>query len=157
MEAPPQVSYQVYLGMRDWRHPDWVGAFYPPDMPEEWWLAFYASQYSCLWLDEPVWRSLPAQTVATCLAEVPAGFRFLLAAPGPGERVGVPACWQSDAVRWMRADDARLAWVARGCDLRILSERIRHASPEAPLYLVSQDHDLNAMEQVRTVLELLGV
>lgn len=129
MDEVDERGYMVYLGTRDWRHPEWVGPFYPPDMPEDWQLAYYAGQFSCVWLEEAVpdaWRE-----------EAPAGFRFLTAAAPP--------------------EPDRVLWFDKNSDLRALTGRVNAAAQDPPLYLISRDNDLAGVERVRTLLGLLGL
>lgn len=127
------TDYTVYLGMRDWRHPDWVGPFYPPDMPEDWQLAYYAGQFSCVWLEEAVEGAVPD----AWREEVPAGFRFLTAAAPP--------------------EPGRVLWFDKDADLREITARVNAAVQDPPLYLISRDNDLAGVERVRTLLGLLGL
>lgn len=150
-------EYVVYLGTRDWRHEPWVGGFYPEDMPEDWRFAFYATQFSCVWLEAAQWRGAAPDEVRTWLEEAPEGFRFLLQrAPGVGP-APLPDVWASDRCVSLEEEDGHIVWFDPGSDLRVVSERVRGAGPDGPVYLLSRDNDLAAVERVRTLLELLGI
>lgn len=151
-------EYLVYLGARDWRQPGWAGGFYPSDMPEEWRLSFYATHFSCVWLDEPAWRTVDPASLQGWLHDVPDGFRFLLAAGDASTATHPPGIPVSESI--LLCSDRqmpRLVWFDRDTDLRDLAARIQSARHDPPLYLLSRDNDLGRVEQVRTLLELLGL
>ncbi|HRH82242.1 MAG TPA: DUF72 domain-containing protein [Thiobacillaceae bacterium] len=157
MSATRHDGYVVYVGTRDWRHASWEGVFYPADMPADWRLAFYCTQFSCVWLAAEQWRGAAPDEVRAWLDEVPEGFLFLLeAAPGLAAE-NVPEVWAADRCRPLGGDDVRIAWFDKGSDLRGLTERVRAALPDEPIFLLSRDNDLGAVERVKTLLELLGV
>lgn len=149
----------IYLGAADWLFPHWLGAFYPEDMPEAWRMAYYGTQFSCLWLPRGVWRQLPRETVAGWLSDTPPGFRFILETDGPatpGEAAAQAAFPEHLRTR-CRMDDPGLFWFDRGVDLRALAEWLRRRVPEGDAYLLSTDGDLTTLERVATLLGLLNI
>ncbi|MEW6445372.1 MAG: DUF72 domain-containing protein [Pseudomonadota bacterium] len=90
----------IALGAWDWRHADWVGGFYPEDLPPDWRLTFYANEYDAVGLRAEDWL-LPAPGVLRDWVEdTREGFRFLLewpetfpagASEGLGERLAILA------------------------------------------------------------------
>ncbi len=146
------ADYAVYLGAEDWRHPEWVGELYPEEMPEEWHLAYYGSQFRCVYLERAVWSAASPEVRAQWAEDVPAGFRFLLEGAGP-EAV-VPG---GRAVPVAGRDDPRLLWFGAGDDLRALAAGIRARASGEGLYLLSRDGDLKRIEEMQTLVELLGL
>ena len=146
------MNKNVFLGAVDWRHPAWVGAFYPADMPEEWRLAFYSSQFSCVWLAPESWNGVAAAEMVAWHDDVHSKFRFLLAAD---ETSKLPESL-ADKATLVIPGDSRLLWFDRGSDLKVLAAAIQ-AREEAPeLFLIGRDGDLGQLERVRTLLELMG-
>lgn len=45
----------LQVGVKNWDRKAWVGNFYPQDMPEEWRLDYYSSQFGCVLLGEETW------------------------------------------------------------------------------------------------------
>ena len=48
---------RLYCGIRDWNHPDLLENYYPDDLPEEWRLAYYANEFSCVLIPASVWMA----------------------------------------------------------------------------------------------------
>ncbi|HIQ05217.1 MAG TPA: DUF72 domain-containing protein, partial [Anaerolineae bacterium] len=59
---------------------DWVGPFYPEDLPKRDWLAYYAREFQACELDFTFYRLPGAGTLARMANKVPDGFRFTLKA-----------------------------------------------------------------------------
>jgi hypothetical protein len=153
----PRSEYLAYLGARGWRHPAWERVFYPADLPGDWQLAFYATQFSCVWLDaEQLPQEQPGEHLATWLAETPDSFRFLLEPTGE-QAQALASQGEGRVIICGQQEVQRLIWFDRTTDLRVLSEQIRGAHEDPPVYLLSRDNDLGMVERVRTLLELLGL
>jgi hypothetical protein len=69
---------RVRFGARDWRHADWVAAYYPEDLPNDWQLGYYANELSAVLLDPAAWREESPANLADWAAETHEGFRFYL-------------------------------------------------------------------------------
>lgn len=150
-------SHPVWLGASDWRHPDWLGPFYPVGMPDEWRLAYYNTQYSCVWLPHSAWSLLAPGEVAAWLDDARPEFRFLLEA-GDGDDPPLRMAFGSRLAAHCRGDDPDLLWFARGVDLRALAARLsQRAAAPGRTFLLSRDGDLATLDQVRTLLAVLGL
>lgn len=77
-ENTQHTEFRLIVGAADWRHPRWVGDYYPEDLPPEWRLAFYANDFTGVLLAEARWRGAAEAAWAHWREEAPAGFRFLL-------------------------------------------------------------------------------
>lgn len=148
-------EYVVFLGARDWRHAAWLEHFYPEDMPEDWRLTFYATQFSCVWLEWDSWRNGDWGVFDNWLEDTPRGFRFLLEAGPGGDSQDLVPLRHAQRIHVLSRGDERIVWFDKDSDLRILTERLRGA--DAPLYLLSRDNDLAGVERIKTLLELLGL
>ncbi len=149
-----QNTQLVAVGAVNWVHPGWCGAFYPPDLPQDWMLSYYNTQFQAVYLPAADWQSVSEATWAQWLNDTQDGFCFVLepaatdAPPPPLDRVmlAVPA-WAHDHVWWL--DDAP--------DLRALAQRItRHAETGKPLYIFSRSGDIGLMEQVNALKQVMG-
>lgn len=150
-------EYTVYLGAVGWSHPDWRGAFYPDDLPEDWLLAYYNTQFRAVYVPYASWSRCPMRELRGWADETQPAFRFVLEAP-PGD---VPAA--EDLARIppggpfivVKREDPRLLWFDAGTDLKALAGAI--GVPGKPLYLFSRDADLAGIQRVATLLELMGL
>ncbi len=141
---------RVALGAIGWDQPAWSSHFYPADMPTDWHLTFYNTQFACVFLPEETWRQADTAAHATWAADTHEEFMFLLEGARPEELPGELA----GRVRGVDRNDPALIWFDRETPLKALAARITQS--EAPCYLLSADGDLGQVERVRTLLELLG-
>ncbi len=156
----PQI---VRLGALDWRFPAWRDAFYPADMPEEWQLTYFNTQYNCTFLERAVWQQASAAEMIQWQADTHERFRFLLEADSlrtlPPELAGKALL--------INRSDARIVWFSRDTSLKELAAKL---TPDVVLpatvapgmaasvqYLISQDGDLQQLERVATLLEVMGL
>lgn len=151
------MTKTVRLGALDWRRADWSGRFYPPDMPEDWRLAFYSSQFNCVYLMAENWQAATSADLHQWCDDVHSQFLFLLE---NGEnstplRAIPPDALVRKAVM-IAHGDPRLVWFDRDSDLKMLSRTIQSDLDGQDLFLISRDGDLGQMERVATLLELLG-
>lgn len=152
------MSYAVYLGAAGWSHAEWATEFYPEDMPAEWQLAFYNTQYRCVYLERAAWADLVPQIWAQWAQETQEEFRFILEASGSdGSDTAAVTAFGGRAVLVDSAQDDRLLWFDAATDLRALADRLRSQWDPAPVYLISRDADLTRLAQVQTMLDLMGL
>lgn len=145
----------VYLGAVDWNWPHWPGRFYPEDLPEDWRLAYYNTQFGCVWLPEAGCASR-AGDLAAWLAETRPGFRFLGPAGGPWA-AEVECHAASGQVSAHAPDHPDLIWFTRDTPVRALADLLRTRRADGAVYLLSQDGDLDAINRARDLLGILGL
>lgn len=150
-------AYAVYLGAIGWSHADWRGTFYPDDLPEDWLLAYYNTQFRAVYVDYASWSRCTLQELRDWAGETQPAFRFVLEAPAGGDAAAedlarIPA---GASFLLARRDDPRLLWFDAGTDLRALAGEI--GQRDKPLYLFSRDADLAGLQRVATLIELLGL
>ena len=145
------MTGSIRVGAVDWRRPDWNGTFYPADMPEEWRLTFYSSQFNCVYLEAAAWQGVDAAELARWHDDVHSRFVFLLAA-APGW--DCPAALGEKA-RIVVPQAPDVLWFDGGSDLKALAGRLKEDTGHDG-YLISRDGDLGQMERVGTLLELMG-
>lgn len=138
------------LGVKGWLWPAWETDFYPQDMPTEWRLAYYNTQFDCVYLEAAAWRDRSQAELAEWAGDCQDGFLFLL----EGEDSELPESLRGKA-RMLRAEAAELVWFERGTDLKTLATELQARNPGSTC-LVSRDADLGQIERVRIVLQLLG-
>ena len=144
----------VLVGAVGWLHPAWEGGFYPDDLPADWRLSYYNTQFQAVYLPAPFWQAASPATWAAWLDDTLEGFRFVLE-PGDPARVepasprvvlATPA-WQAQHVWWL--DETP--------DLRRLGQRIsQQAATGEPLYVLSRSGDLALMKQASTLKQVMG-
>lgn len=69
------------LGTCSWTDPDWVDAFYPRDLEQGRWLAFYARHFDTVEIDSTFYAIPPAGRLRRWAEMVPDDFRFTVKAP----------------------------------------------------------------------------
>jgi hypothetical protein len=149
-----QFNQLVFVGAVNWSHPAWKGSFYPDDLPDDWMLSYYNTQFHAVYLPRSVWQSVSESTLAEWLHETQAGFVFVLE-PGDRDRV------EPASERLLLATPAWLAehiwWLDERPDLRALGQRIsQHAATAEPLFVFSRSGDLALMDQANTLRQVMG-
>lgn len=154
-DTSPDPYYTVLLGAEGWLHPAWARDFYPDDLPEEWRLTYYNTQFRAVYLPYLIWSDASTAEIRQWVEDTQPGFRFVLE-PGPqanaddtkasllGNRLG----------RIAAREDPHLLWFDAQTDLKQLKVAV-DAAPK-PLYLFSRDAHLPSLRRVATLLELLG-
>jgi len=142
----------VRLGATGWSCPEWGEAFYPHDMPEEWRLTFFNTQYHCTFLGQAIWRQAGRDQWRQWNADTHAEFRFLL------EGESQQSCPEelADKAVMLRPDDASILWFTRDTSLKEIAECLSGGGAK-PCYVISRDGDLSQMERVATLLEVMGL
>ena len=80
------MKRNISVGAYGWRHPHWLGTFYPEDLPvsteEDWRLAYYSNEFNCVLVPADYWLNLSGQDdVIDCnhwLDEVNDEFQFFV-------------------------------------------------------------------------------
>lgn len=147
-------SALVLVGAMDWDHPHWRGSFYPEDLPDDWRLSYYNTQFQTVYLPAVVWQAVSAADWARWLYDTQDGFRFVLE---PGEAAAVPLA----SPRVLLATPAWMAahvwWLDEAPDLRALAQRIaQQAATGEPLFVISRSANLDLLEQVNTLRQVMG-
>ncbi len=142
----------IYLGACGWQHPEWTDALYPAGLPADWQLAFYQTQFSCVWLSAQTLLEAGEETVAGWIDEVNPEFRFLV----QGRIRSLPCRAPFDAACMLDADEAGIIWIDQDSDLAVMADRVRCRQGSDALYLVSRDARLDKLRDVETLLDLLG-
>ncbi|MDD5367141.1 MAG: hypothetical protein PHR30_17530 [Gallionellaceae bacterium] len=153
-------KHSFLLGAADWCGPGWHRNFYPEDMPLEWRLAYYNTQFPCVWLPYAVWGRITLRAAEEWLNDTREGFRFLLEAD-EAEADHEKALLQILAPRLglhCQADHPGILWFDSDVDLRKLSETLQdRAAGDGVTYLLSRDADLATLNKVDTLLGLLNI
>lgn len=71
----------IVIGTSGWHYPHWRGRFYPPDLPREEWLAFYAGQLPGVEINNSFYRLPEPATIDRWRERTPPGFVFAVKAP----------------------------------------------------------------------------
>ncbi len=149
---PGSVKKAILLGAESWGRPGWGGAFYPEDMPGEWRLTYYNTQFDCVFLGRAEWAAAMPEQLCQWLQDTHDQFLFLL----EGDAQVAPPIELAGKAIVLARDAPQLLWFDRDTDLRTLAASLRIAS-EGQRYLISRDGDLAQLERVRSLLELMGI
>lgn len=144
----------VYVGAVDWAHAAWQGGFYPDDLPDDWLLSYYNTQFQAVYLPASAWQAVPETTWTQWLADTQDGFFFVLEpaaspafVPASGRVLLATPGWTADHVWWL--DEAP--------DLRALAQRItRQAARGEPLFVFSRSADLGLLQQADDLKQVMG-
>lgn len=150
MTAP----FLVRVGAVGWQHAAWRGAFYPDDLPEDWMLSYYNTQYAAVYLPASVWRAASAEHWAQWLYDTRDDFHFVLEPGDPGAALPASPRIRRAEPAWAAA---HLWWLDDAPDLRALSRCIaQHAASGETLYVISRDGDLARMAEADTLRQVMG-
>jgi hypothetical protein len=142
----------VLLGVAGWEWPHWDGSFYPSDMPPEWRLAYYNTQFPCVFVPKTQWLGESAETLGQWHEDTHSGFLFLLEC-SPGATVPKAL---GEKARCVSAHDGGITWFDRHTDIKALAAALVQETCGVR-YVLSRDGDLAQLERVRTLLVLLGL
>lgn len=73
-----QRDYRILIGTAGWQHPQWINdGFYPDDLPEDWYLSFYANEFPMVLVPDEQWEEAATaeQIVAEILEQATPGFK----------------------------------------------------------------------------------
>jgi uncharacterized protein YecE (DUF72 family) len=150
-------KYTVYSGAVGWEHSSWLGDFYPEDLPDEWQLSFYNTQFRCVYLPYELWSNASGEDIDRWLNETQEGFRFVLQVLGEKGEISEPNA-RRFGVRGILDDQADVLWLEGKLNLRDLAQRIQTAlNSGIPVHLISRDGDLAQLKQVSELMALLCV
>jgi hypothetical protein len=151
------ANHTFYVGSAGWEHPQWEGVFYPDELPPEWRLTFYNIAFPCVYLAYEEWSGRDLQTLSVWVEDTLERFRFVLEPNPAGLTEGDKARLGVLAPR-IDPFDGQVVWLEGKPDLKRLAGELKSlAGRTGPVYLISRDHDLDAMNQVKTLLEIMGV
>lgn len=157
MPCTPNYHYCL-LGAIGWEHPAWDGTFYPEDLPPEWRLNYYNCAFECVYLPYATWRTTPLETLAAWRQDTLEHFRFLLEAPPTPSNADAALLdtLGEKAIVVHPRQGPILVWLEPDANLRPLAQQLQALEQAAPIYLISTSGDLVQLEQIRTLLEVLG-
>ncbi|MGO9445711.1 MAG: hypothetical protein ACLPXB_13170 [Thiobacillaceae bacterium] len=158
MDTPAQ--YRILVGALRWQHAQWLGVFYPEELPAEWQLSFYNTQFRCVYVPNADWQTLSETDAGTWLTDTLVNFRFILQASNSSTQLGagfLQALGPRALVESAANPHVHLLWFPPKPDLRALRQEIQRAADHGhELYLLSREGCLPAMEAVRSLVELMG-
>lgn len=67
---------EAWIGTSGWVYPHWRGRFYPPKLAQTRWLAYYATIFDTVELNNPFYRQPSLETFERWRDAVPEGFRY---------------------------------------------------------------------------------
>jgi Protein of unknown function DUF72 len=116
---------ELLVAARGWMHPGWRGAFYPPDLPDEWRLDYYANEFRGVLVPFETLRDSSAEDIALWRESVGPGFWFALelrATAGVAALLAkcTPLAGRIAAILLRRAGNASFSPASLDSDLRTL-------------------------------------
>jgi len=144
----------VLIGAMDWDRPDWRGRFYPEDLPDDWLLSYYNTQFQAVYLPAARWQAASAEVWAQWLNDTRSGFCFVLEPDAAG---AVPPVSPRVVLATPAWAAAHIWWLSEPLDPRALAQRIaRQAAVREPLFVFSRDGDLARLEQANNLKQIMG-
>ena len=144
----------VLSGAVNWVHPAWNRGFYPDDLPEDWLLPYYNTQFQAVYLPVHAWQEVSEATWKQWLEDTHSGFYFVLQAES-----GTTAKPASERVllatpEW---EAAHVWWLDEAPDLRALAQRMaQQAARGEPMFVFSRSGDLALLQQVDALKQVMG-
>lgn len=160
MSLPP--NYRYLLGAQGWEHPAWVGDFYPEDLPAEWRLSFYNTEFECVYLPAAFWQQQSAAVILSWHHDTLPHFRFLLERPrlaSKGEIANAEARMRDGlGEKAVLVDGAapEIVTIPPQINLKQFAQTLQAEPATSPVYLISREADLEQLQKVRTLLQVLG-
>jgi hypothetical protein len=77
------MTEELMVGTVGWDHDDWVGEYYPDDLPRDWRFGYYSNDYRSVLVPEDHWPMDHLSLVQEWLADSSEEFRFVLQLPSP--------------------------------------------------------------------------
>jgi hypothetical protein len=144
----------VLVGAAGWLHPGWRGSFYPGDLPDDWLLSYYNTQYSAVYLPAAAWQTVSDTTWAQWLHDTQEGFHFVLEPGDAGTRKPASSRTVIATPEWAAQ---HIWWLDETPDLRALARRItQQAATGEPLFVFSRSGTLSLLEQANTLRQVMG-
>ena len=125
----PETPHRTGLvAAHGWQHADWVGPFYPDDMPPEWQLTYYANFFPAVVIPATAWGDDPAAQAAQWREDAHDNFLFVAETPAPA--AGLEALGEALL--------ATVGEAAGGAALHAAGD-LTAASPQVPLLAVGEE------------------
>lgn len=149
-------NYRLYSGTVGWLGNKELDAIYPEDLPEEWKLAFYNTQFRCVYIPINIWTKFAEPEIGALLDEVQDDFRFILESPKNNEPKNINII-NKFRDKYVIEDEVDIHWLTPGTSMRDLAKIMQSAiNSGCPLYLISRETDLALLRQVNELIEVLG-
>jgi uncharacterized protein YecE (DUF72 family) len=71
----------THIGTSGWQYRHWKGVFYPKELRQQDWLAYYAERFDCVEINSSFYGLPTTETIARWCASVPPEFIFSVKAP----------------------------------------------------------------------------
>lgn len=147
-------SALVLVGAMNWNRPDWRGSFYPEDLPDDWMLSYYNTQFQAVYLPAVIWQAASDAIWAQWLGDTQDGFCFVLE---PGDAGAVPPVSPRVLLATPAWTAAHVWWLDQAPDLRALAQRIaQQATTGSPLFVLSLTGDLVQLERANNLKQVMG-
>ena len=149
-----QTNQLVLTGAVNWAHPAWHGGFYPDDLPDDWLLPYYNTQFQAVYLPAQAWQGIPSATWAQWLEDTQPGFCFVLE---PAQEAAAKPASERVLLATPEWTAAHIWWLDEAPDLRALAQRItQQAATGEPLFVFSRSGDLALLRQVDALKQVMG-
>jgi hypothetical protein len=144
----------VLVGAAGWEHPAWRSRFYPEDMPDDWLLSYYNTQFSAVYLPAAAWQIASEATWSRWLDDTREGFYFVLE---PGDTESLKPASERIVLATPAWEAGHVWWLDEAPDLRTLAQRITlQAATCEPLFVFSRSGNLELMERADTLRKVMG-
>jgi hypothetical protein len=153
-------THQCLLGAIGWDHDAWIGGFYPDDMPPEWRLAYYNTHFECVLLPYREWGARGVKELTAWREDTLERFRFLLEHP-PGaltedDRARIDALADKAVLLGPEQNECIIWFDATGKPRELAARVQAQGARGETFYLLSLDANQPKIDEVRTLMEVLG-
>lgn len=75
------MTPDILIGTAGWEHDDWIGEFYPEELPPEWRFCYYSNAMRAVLVPHTAWAASDAHVLAQWAADSDPAFRFVVELP----------------------------------------------------------------------------
>lgn len=161
MTAVESTPPSLRLGLQGWPHTEWLGSYFPEDLPEDWHFNYYANEASCLLLEQKDLVQLDSDDIETWLDEAPEHFRFYVL---DAEHADLCKSAHGSSIQlirdnlWQAVDNQQMvAILPYQSNLRRLRQALQQLPDELEAIIFTGDTNPRQLHEIRTLIELLGI
>ena len=145
----------ILIGACGLNHEQWIGQFYPDDMPDDWRLSYYANEFEALLLPFSVWSTFDIGEIESWLEDVPNEFNLYFEVDSKVCNPTVKKMLSHDLFSQRQVEFSSFASkpLSKNCTLKqgAILEYDSHCEKKAALKIYAEDVINN--EEIRQVIE----
>lgn len=135
----------------------WHDQLYPEDLPSDWRLSFYNTQFRCVYLPYSIWQSASNEQVSSWLNETQGDFHFVLGKPEVQSKADLERAARFGEQGKLE-DEVDIFWLEPGASLRTLAGIFNQSIETGrSLYVVAKGEGLAQLRQAEELMNVMGL